>query len=672
MEAARIPRGNADNLSGCDSEPIHVPGAVQAHGGLLAFSPGDGQIVFRSENLASLLDHKLEPLGATLSEVLGADAEAPLLAAANASTADLIPVRLELTSRQSMDATAHHSDTLVVVEFERPTESERRSALLYEVRRAVDRIEAARDVEEACTAVAEEVRRLSGYDRVMVYHFHEDDHGEVVAEARVPLAEPYLGLHYPASDIPRPARRLLRLSPTRLIADVDRPPVPIDGHGEFAARSLDLSRSALRAVSPIHLQYLRNMGVGASLTISLPDGPRLWGLVACHHATARLPSPELRSACTLVTRAFWLKLDSQRKLDVHAEQQGRFALRGHVLATLSAVKPLAEALVEDGHLLLDLVGSDGVALRIDDVRAQLGSTASREATTALIESLRESGTTFSVVTENAETPFPGLGLQTATAAGILALPITPDWGEYIIWFRAEAERTRTWAGDPAKPTQAAPDGLGSINPRNSFAAWQETMRGHSAQWSHSDRAAAAEFVGALPEVRAARGRDALAKLALHDGLTGLPNRALLLDRIEVAIADLRREARQIWIMFLDLDGFKGVNDTLGHAAGDQLLVEVAARLRRGVRASDTVARLSGDEFVIVCTEEASSDAIGQVAVGLLAAVAEPISVVSETCLVTASIGIARIDAGMVPADALRAADAAMYRAKRQGRNRGAR
>jgi chemotaxis family two-component system sensor kinase Cph1 len=540
VEAARHPRGNA-GVNGCDSEPIHVPGSVQAHGGLLAFNPDDGQVVYRSENLASLLDPGIEPLGATLGDVLGADGLVALLAAPDGSTTDLIPVRLELNSGRRMDVAAHRSDGLVVVEFERPSETERHSVLLYEVRRAVERIEAARDMEEACSAVVEEVRRLTGYDRVMVYHFHEDDHGEVVAEARRPTAEPYLGLHYPATDIPRPARRLLRLSPTRLIADVEGPPVPIVGHGAFAAQPLDLSRSALRAVSPIHLQYLRNMGVGASLTISLADGPRLWGLVACHHGQAKLPSAELRSACAIVTRAFWLKFDAQQELDRHVEQQGRLSLRAHFLATVSGVPSIAEAFVEDGHSLLDLVGADGVAVRIDDVSANLGATASREVTTALVESLRESQTTFPVVTDHAAAAFPGLGLEAATAAGVLALPVTPDWGEYVIWFRGEAERTRTWAGDPAKPVQGAAGDPTSLTPRSSFAAWQETTRGHSAPWTRSDRSAAAEFAASLPAVRAARGRDAFAKLALRDGLTGLPNRALLLDRLEVALAELRRE-----------------------------------------------------------------------------------------------------------------------------------
>jgi diguanylate cyclase (GGDEF)-like protein len=671
MEAARGIQQDA-LLTRCDNEPIHVPGAVQGHGGLVAFSQDGGLVVYRSGNVAALLELEREPLGASAAEVLGAQATEQLSGAADVSAVDPMPVRLVLPSGQALDATAHRSDGLVVVELEQAASAEAQSALLHELRRSVGRVEAAQDVGEAYTAAVEEVRRLTGYDRVMVYRFHEDEHGEVVAEACRDDLEPYLGLHYPASDIPRPARRLLRLSPTRLIGDVDGSPVPVAGHGAFARRPLDLSRSALRAVSPIHLQYLRNMGVAASLTISLADGPRLWGLLACHHGEPRVPSPELRCACAIVARTFWLKRDAQERFDGFEQHQRRLSVRADFLATVSGISSLAEALVEDGHSLLDLVGADGVCLRIDDVSTSLGATPSREACEELVNHLREGQDTSPVVTDEAGEVLPELGLDPATAAGILALPVAPGWEEYVIWFRGEEERTLTWAGDPAKPLQEDASDPGNLTPRSSFAAWRDTMRGHASAWTRSDFSAATELGAALPAVRAARARDALAKLALRDGLTGLPNRALLLDRLEVALAELQRGGGGIWIMFVDLDGFKLVNDTLGHEAGDQLLVEVAARLRRGVRASDTVARLGGDEFVILCSDTASVAVIDRIAAEVLSALAKPILVRGQVCAVTASIGITPVEKTATPAAVLRAADAAMYRAKRLGRNRTAR
>ncbi len=657
----------------CDREPIHVPGAVQGHGGLLAIDPADGRIAFCSDNVAALLGLAAGPLGASVEDVLGAGSMERLADAVDGASLEEITKLMTLATDQVMAFTTHRSDDLIVVEIEAPEAPDARDALLHEVRRAVQRVEATDDAATACEAAVDEVRRITGYDRVMVYRFHEDEHGEVIAEARRPDIEPFLGLHYPATDIPRPARRLLRLSPTRMIGDVDRPPVPIVGHGAHAGRQLDLSRSVLRAVSPIHLQYLRNMGVAASLTISLTDGPRLWGLLACHHGDPRVASPELRSACAIVARTLWQRVDAGERLDQHLQAAQRLSLRARFLANVSSVDPVAEALVADGRFLLDLVAADGVCLRIEGVTTTLGEVPAREQLSTLVGQLSRLEAEPPIVTDEigALGPQPWTGSQ--GVAGLIAAPLSPGWDEYVIWFRGEAVRTVTWAGDPRKPAQEAPAAEGGdLGPRTSFAAWRETMRGRSTAWNGADAAAATDVVAAIADLRASRVRDALAKRAMRDALTGLPNRALLLDRLDVAIADLARTGGRIWVMFLDLDGFKEVNDTLGHEAGDRLLTEVARRLRGGIRASDTAARLGGDEFVVVCAGDATEAGIDRLAAQLLAALAEPIVLDGHPCTIHGSIGIAAVGSGTSSAAAVAAADAAMYRAKRAGRNRAAR
>jgi diguanylate cyclase (GGDEF)-like protein len=191
-------------------------------------------------------------------------------------------------------------------------------------------------------------------------------------------------------------------------------------------------------------------------------------------------------------------------------------------------------------------------------------------------------------------------------------------------------------------------------------------------WSRVDLEAAAEFSAAIPALRSARAREALSKLALRDSLTGLPNRALLHDRLEVVLAELQRRGTRVWVIFLDLDGFKEVNDALGHEAGDEVIVEVATRIRQAVRASDTVARLGGDEFVIVCADDATTENVDSLVGRLLDSIARPISARGELCTVTASIGLAEVEMSWEPQEALSAADAAMYRAKNLGRNRASR
>jgi diguanylate cyclase (GGDEF)-like protein len=587
------------------------------------------------------------------------------------------PMSLVLPTGDQLDVVVHRSDGLIVVEFDKPSgaHDETRDAPLRGLRQAVLRLEAAIDVQEVCDLAAHELRRLSGYDRVMVYRFHDDEHGEVVAEARAAELEPYLGLHYPASDIPPPARRLLRLSPTRVIGDVDATPVPIASSSDRDATVLDLSRSALRAVSPIHLEYLRNMGVAASLTISLSDGPRLWGLLACHHTAPRRPSPALRVACEVLARATWLRLEAQEERARYVRERALQASTARLTAGLSSVGSLASALLEDRQTLLDLLGAQGIHVRIDNESISTGRTPSDGAIEELVAWLRESSPGATHATDSLDTIIPPAGLLGASVAGALAVPLEPDWSERIIWFRDEQARAVTWAGNPEKPLlgDGGPNADGEpppLSPRRSFEAWRETVRGRSVAWDTPEIEAAVALVQAFPAMRRARARDALAMLAMRDSLTGLPNRALLLDRLEIARLDLGRGQRGLSVLFLDLDGFKEVNDTFGHEAGDLLLVEVASRLRRTVRAIDTVARLGGDEFVIVCPSDPTAPetvaAIEGLAARLLGVIAEPIDTGSQSCSVTASIGIAAVTATNSSAEALGAADAAMYRAKRLG------
>ena len=486
----------------------------------------------------------------------------------------------------------------------------------------------------------------------------------------------YLGLHYPARTF-HVRHDACCDSPLtgRVIADVDAKVVAIarrsDVHG-----MLDLSRSTLRAVSPIHLQYLRNMGVTASLTISLSDGPRLWGYWRA--ITARLTArPALRVACEVLARTTWLRIEDEERRSLHAREHEFETRQRRLTATLSSVGSLAEALVEDRRAVLDMLDADGIHIRMDGASTHLGTTPSNAVIEALLERVRDASPGVPFVTDSLAAVVPA-GIPSTSAAGAIAIPIDGDWSEHIVWFRNEQARAVTWAGDPEKPalgsvTSGERGEAHQLSPRRSFEAWRETVRGRSVAWTRPEIDAALAFAETLPDIRRARARDALAMLALRDGLTGLPNRALLLDRLEVALLDLQRGQRSLSVLFLDLDGFKAVNDTLGHEAGDRLLIEVANRLRGTVRAIDTVARLGGDEFVIVCPSDADApdgDAVAQNLAGrLLEVLAAPIEIGERSCTVTASIGIATVSEQQSPTEALGAADAAMYRAKRSGPSR---
>jgi light-regulated signal transduction histidine kinase (bacteriophytochrome) len=300
----------------CDLEPIHLAGAVQPHGCLVAVDPTTWIVEVVSENVEEFLG--VAPaalLGAPLAEVLGEQVAASVAETSERELLDPEVVTVTLPTgpqgRRRQDLTVHRSGGLVVCEFE-PSAAVSDEAMVgfYQAaNRSMSRLHERFDVQALCATAVTELRGLTGYDRVMVYRFDDDAHGEVVAEARRPEAEPFLGLHYPAGDIPRQARRLYLRNWLRLIADVDYTPAPLVARpGALPEEGLDLSLSALRSVSPMHLAYLRKMGVRATLTISLVVDGQLWGMLACHHDTPRLVSGHLRAACTTFGQSLSLQL----------------------------------------------------------------------------------------------------------------------------------------------------------------------------------------------------------------------------------------------------------------------------------------------------------------------------------------------------------------------------
>ena len=332
-------RAPAD-LDSCADEPIHIPGSIQPHGVLIAVSEPDLVVRVVSANCADLLavdadDLLGRPLGDAAGGLRLSDLED--LPRSN-HPAERFPVATRLLvegHERTADAVLHRTDELLVVEIE-PLAGPPPSARTYQLTRAsISRIHRSRGLDELYQVAVEEVSRLTGFDRVMLYRFDDDWNGEVVAERRADRdLSSFYGLHYPASDIPAQARRLYRSSWLRLIADVDYVPVPLVPEiNPRTGRPLDLSHAGLRSVSPVHLEYLHNMGVTASMSVSLIDDGELWGLIACHHYRGpHRPSYEIRAAAEFLGQTLSLRLvETARR-----ESERRLTLSGSTLATLSA------------------------------------------------------------------------------------------------------------------------------------------------------------------------------------------------------------------------------------------------------------------------------------------------------------------------------------------------
>ncbi len=477
------PRFGEATLSDCDREPIHVPGAIQPHGVLLAVDCG-GRVVRAAGDCAAILGGAGgDPLGEPLAAVVGEDAAGRILAArAVAGTAHGerrvaefgVPV-----PGGAVDVAVHESGGLLVAELERAGPPADPGATLHRVHRMLRRVEEADGLDAVLRAAAEEVQGLSGFDRVMVYRFLEDGSGTVAAEVRQAGQDSFLGLRYPASDVPRQARALYIECRLRLIADATAEPAPIRAlAGARADEPLDLTFSTLRAVSPIHLKYLGNLGVAASMSISLVRGGRLWGLIACHHRTARHVPYRVREACELFGQAFSLQLGARLSEADYAERRDKRAVQSRLVANLAEAGHLEEGFATHLPLLLDLVPAEGVASLVHGRYAAHGMTPDRSAVERLATSLADRRTRGVFSTRCLAEDLPEVAdIAAGGLAGLLAMPVSTTPRDYVLWFRPEVVETVTWAGDPRKPVDRGEDG--TLDPRASFAAWRETVRGRS-------------------------------------------------------------------------------------------------------------------------------------------------------------------------------------------------
>lgn len=671
------PEETAD-LTTCDREPIHLSEAIQPHGVLLAVYEADLTICRASANCVRHLGVDAPSLiGAPLSRALGADTVERLYAALQdprAGGSD--PLVAVLESGEAFEMTWHRIDEFVVVELEPAGQAAAEMSTLFgNVRHAMEALQGSDGVQDLCNAAAVEIKCLTGYDRVMVYRFHPDEHGEVVAENCEPGLAPYLGFHYPASDIPRQARKLYLLNHLRVIADVDYEPVPLLGHThDIGGQPLNLSFAGLRSVSPFHLAYLRNMGVQTTLTISLMRGTRLWGMLACHHHSPKRIGAQLRAACRLLGQMFSLQVVAKEDHERDRYKLRLAELESQLVTRMAGANSLADALVEGAPSALTLTAADGLVARIDGRTVTQGLVPSPAAVDALLARLRaHDGEADSFVCEALQAEFPDLVFDREHPAGVLAVPLSGMCQDFVMWFRGERVHTLTWGGNPEKPMvgdpTAAPGqaGLSQISPRESFAAWAQEVRGRCQPWLDAEIEAAKSFADAVPELLLSRARARLAHFALHDDLTGLPNRSLLADRIEQAFTRPHGPDRHVALLFVDLDHFKRVNDSLGHAAGDSLLRQAAERLRSISRDTDTVARIGGDEFVVLC-ESLSLAGAERFAERVVATFHAPFHLEAGEARVTASVGVAVAGQDVTAAELLRDADTAMYRAKAAGRN----
>ncbi|WP_435745677.1 SpoIIE family protein phosphatase [Nocardioides sp. SYSU DS0663] len=482
------PAYGAVDLETCDREPIHVPGAVQPHGLLLAVDRQTTRTVMVSANVEAMLGVPLDDaLDRPLADLIGEAAATAIqqheeLAPAREPLTLLLPPHSTgLLAEGTVDVGVHLSGDRLVVELE-PLARARVLPMSYRsARSAMGRLASSTTVDELTAQLAVEVREITGFDRVMVYRFDQHWNGEVVAEERRADLNPFLGLHYPATDIPAQARRLYTVNWTRLIADISYTPVPLHPVLDPSTGApLDLSHSTLRSVSPIHVEYLTNMGVTASMSVSLLVDDQLWGLVACHHYSGpHRPSQDARAAAEFLGQVASQMVAERERSDQREAALSAQSTLSRMTARLSAVggDPL-DGLVNDPDLLR-LMEAGGVAMCHDGELHTAGHVPSPDVVRRIARLLRPSGDV--VASDHLARLDPALAQESSTAAGALCIGAGPD--SWLLWLRPELEQVVDWGGDPTNKEIAAQEGPGvRLSPRKSFEKWQQVVRGHSATW----------------------------------------------------------------------------------------------------------------------------------------------------------------------------------------------
>ncbi|MFD3443560.1 diguanylate cyclase domain-containing protein [Microbacteriaceae bacterium 4G12] len=647
-------------LENCSREPIRRPGLVQPHGVLLTVLLDTWAVAQVSVSCAAVLGQQPDELiGRPLTDVVGGETVDALSAALTGRNGAANPVPVEVGGRR-FDGIVHFADGVVVLELEPelPAEEFATPSMVYA---AVNRLATLRSREELWADAAHELAMLTGFDRVMIYHFHPDAHGQVVAEVRADDSmEPYLGLHYPASDIPAQARELYLAKLSRTIFSTEDAPEPlVPEQSPATGEPLDLSSAELRSVSPHHLQFMRNMGQASTLSFSLIFNGELIGMITCAHRTPRRLPYTLRRGLEVFSNQVALQLSAMSEIARLTRDAELSALRTHLVGQFTSDDDTVQSLLHGEVTLLDLVPAAGAALSSNGILSTVGSAPELPRIDLLLEHLRSSDR-LPFASESLPQEHPDLVPIVPSVAGAVVVPFGGQ-GDYLAWFRPEITETTRWLGDQSESNR---DSI--LSPRNSFSSWSASVSGRAEPWRGLE-VAAIELGRDLDSALMRQAESALAHLGMHDALTGLPNRRLFTERLQRALSGDPRGGH-VAVIFIDIDSFKAINDSQGHGGGDTVLQQIAERISSATRASDTLARLGGDEFVVLC-ENTGPDGARKTAERVLEALLNPLDIAGRPLKVTASIGVATATHADTPDSLLGRADSAMYRAKRSGKDR---
>lgn len=467
----------------CGSLPLHHVNMIQPHGYLLVLNRETLNIIQVSENVQELLGKAAAevintPLGSYISEAELKHLQGRFIAE------DKVPLTLNINGQRVL-VLVHTKSNYILLELEKAGESLERSFIdvFQEVKYSMAAIDAASSVQEACNTAIHELKKISGFDGVLMYKFDESWNGTVIAEEKEEGLEHYLGLTFPASDVPKQARQLYLKNPYRLIPNRNYTPVRLYPVINPLSHSFtDLSDCNLRSVAAVHLEYMESMGIVASMSIRVICNERLWGLISCHHKTAHHLNFELCSMFELLSGVISNKITSitnKEEYDfVNDLQSQRAVLTEHIYAQNDIVKGLLHAGDDN---ILSLFKASGAVIALGGKTESTGEVPDSEYLENLLLWLQGKGINKVYATDHLTDVYDEAAAYSDTASGMLVIPVDAAIGDYIICFRPERLHTISWGGNPNEAINFEQDGR-NYHPRKSFQRWQETVKNTSLPW----------------------------------------------------------------------------------------------------------------------------------------------------------------------------------------------
>ncbi|WP_138497615.1 sensor histidine kinase [Nostoc sp. PA-18-2419] len=510
------------DLSNCAQEPIHIPGFVQPHGVLLALKEPELAILQCSNNTSYLFGVNPEDLlNQPLSNFLETEQLNFLINCLSQENLKFVnPLEFTINFGDQnlyFDVIIHRSNDILVLELE-PIFAEKSNTYFkfyHLVKQAISKLQTTSGVVELSEILAQEVKNITGFERVMVYRFDEDWNGIVIAEEKPEYLISYLGLHYPASDIPIQARQLYSQNWLRLIPNADYQPAAIlPANNPLTGQPLDLSNSVLRSVSPLHVEYMHNMGVTASMSISIMKNQKLWGLIACHHQSPKYVPYEIRNACEFLGQITSVELSAKEDSEDSEYKIHLKSVYSKLIEYISAGNNFIEGIIQHQPNLLELVDAQGAVVYFEKEYFSIGNTPEKQEIQNLIEWISQNVYEEIFYTNSLSQVYPDAEKFGDIGSGLMALSFSKIQKNYILWFRPEEVQTVNWGGNPNKPVEVMGNGSLRLSPRKSFELWKETVRLKSLSWKSCEVNAALELRNAIIGV-VFRKADELAQLNIE-------------------------------------------------------------------------------------------------------------------------------------------------------------